>query len=150
MFLHPEPRLCRPGEVCCYAGLEAVPLAGWAAIFAASTFVTFVLPVVGLWSAELQVRYWYGLVLLGAIWAVGLLCALLHESPVAILRGGGWLVGGVVCFAVSSAGLYLPLLRFELHLMARKDDVDGRAGEGVAPSTFPRRMGSNRSDGLVR
>jgi hypothetical protein len=87
--------------------LYLIIMQGYVAIW---TYFLFVMPLVLLWSAESQIKRWYFMLLLSALWLPIANEALTHDNPARFIQMGVIVLWAEVG-AFSACGLYLLLLR---------------------------------------
>lgn len=78
---------------------------------AGASYFMFVVPLVLFWPAEAQIRRWYVMLLLSALWLPVMFDVLMRESPRDLFRNGGILLFWMEMAALPACGLYLLPLR---------------------------------------
>jgi hypothetical protein len=98
--------------LCLLLQLE-LKMALWIGIFAIFTYLFFALPVVAGVPKHVQLRFWHLLMLISALWALGLLSLFFRESPIDMLitRDGGFFGYWGIGYAFAASGFYLLRLR---------------------------------------
>lgn len=87
--------------------IEWLPLAAQAGLFAVATYFLYALPLVLLCPVSWQLRKWYVVLVVSALWTAGILWFVIRISIFEM----GWILISAIVFAIACAVLYLVLLR---------------------------------------